>query len=62
MYACTLEIGRGFFEGVCTPSNTTANFRDPPHPATQRTGTPLPGLRPEVDHALRYCVRCLSLG
>ena len=30
MYACIHEIGRGFFEGVCTPSTTTANFGDPP--------------------------------
>jgi hypothetical protein len=32
MYACIPEIGDGFFEEVCTPSNTTANFRDPPPP------------------------------
>jgi hypothetical protein len=32
MYACTYEIGAGFFEGVCTPSNATANFRVPPPP------------------------------
>jgi hypothetical protein len=32
MYACILETTRGFFEGVCTPSNATANFRDPPPP------------------------------
>ena len=30
MYACILESGRGFFEGVCAPSNTTAYFCDPP--------------------------------
>jgi hypothetical protein len=24
MYACTLEIGRGFFEGVCAPMNASA--------------------------------------
>jgi hypothetical protein len=30
MYACISEIERGFFEGVCTPSNATAIFRDPP--------------------------------
>jgi hypothetical protein len=32
MYACIPEIERGFFEGVCTLSNATANFRDPPLP------------------------------
>jgi len=30
MYACISEIVGGFFEVVCTPSTTTANFRDPP--------------------------------
>ena len=28
MYACIPEIERGFFEGVCAPSDATANFRD----------------------------------
>jgi hypothetical protein len=36
MYACILETGRGFFEGVCTPGNATANFRDPPPPSLKR--------------------------
>src|SRR5215203_5196487 len=36
MYACILETGRGFFERVCTPSNATANFRDPPPPSLKR--------------------------
>ena len=30
MYACIHGIGSGFFEAVCTPSNATVNFRDPP--------------------------------
>ena len=30
MYACIPENGGGFFEGVCTPSNATAHFCDPP--------------------------------
>jgi hypothetical protein len=30
MYACIYETGGGFCEGVCTPSNAIANFRDPP--------------------------------
>jgi hypothetical protein len=30
MYACILEIGGGFFEGVCAPTNAAANFCDPP--------------------------------
>jgi hypothetical protein len=32
MYACILEIGCGFFEEVCTPSNTVAYLCDPPPP------------------------------
>jgi hypothetical protein len=32
MYAYILETGRGFFEGVCAPSNATAHFSDPPPP------------------------------
>jgi hypothetical protein len=32
MYACILEIGRGFFEGVCGQGNQPLAFRDPPHP------------------------------
>jgi hypothetical protein len=30
MYAYILETGRGFFEGVCTPSNKAAHLRAPP--------------------------------
>jgi hypothetical protein len=51
MYACIPEIDGGFCEVVCTPSNATADFRDPPQ--HKRTGAPLLGLRPEVDHAPR---------
>jgi hypothetical protein len=29
MYACILETERGFFAGVCAPSNATAHLRDP---------------------------------
>jgi hypothetical protein len=37
MYACVLETGRGFFEGVCAPGNATAYFSDhPPHRLTIR--------------------------
>jgi hypothetical protein len=50
MYACNHETWVGFFEGVCTPSNATVNFHDPPRPATQETGAPAMGLRPEVDY------------
>jgi hypothetical protein len=32
MYACIPEIGGGFFEGVCAPSNATAYLNDPPLP------------------------------
>ena len=40
MYACILEIGRGFFEGVCAPSNATAYLRDPPPPRNAREPEP----------------------
>jgi hypothetical protein len=42
MYACIPEIGCGFFAGVCTLSNTTANFHDPPR-VTIRELTPANG-------------------
>jgi hypothetical protein len=32
MYACVHKTGVGFFEAVCTLSNATANFHDPPPP------------------------------
>jgi hypothetical protein len=35
MYACNLETGRGFFEGVCAPGTPTAHLHDPP-PADSR--------------------------
>jgi hypothetical protein len=40
MYACVLEIGCGFFSGVCTPSDATAHFRDPPPPRYAREPEP----------------------
>jgi hypothetical protein len=40
MYACIPEIEGGFFEGVCTPSNATAIFRDPPPPRHARGPEP----------------------
>jgi hypothetical protein len=36
MYACISDIGGGFFEGVCPPSNATAHLRDPPLPFDTR--------------------------
>jgi hypothetical protein len=36
MYTCVRRTGDGFFERVCTPSNTTAHLHDPP---------PLPSIR-----------------
>jgi hypothetical protein len=41
MYACVRRTGRGFFEGVCPPSNATADFRDPPYPATRKNRSPI---------------------
>jgi hypothetical protein len=55
MYACIHETGRGFFEGVCAPSNATANFRDPPRntkepePQWQDSGPKRITLRATVD-------------
>ena len=36
MYAYIGEVGYKFFEGVCTPSNATAHFCDPPPPSSKR--------------------------
>jgi hypothetical protein len=62
MYACVHETGRGFFDGVCTPSNATAHFGDPPPPRNTKTGALLPVLRPELDNAPSYRERRFSLG
>ena len=40
MYAYTREAWRGFFEGVCTPSNATAHLDDPPPPHNAREPEP----------------------
>jgi hypothetical protein len=32
IYACFLEVGRGFFEGVCGRGHQPLTFRDPPLP------------------------------
>src|SRR5215217_8085072 len=40
MYACILETGRGFFEGVCAPGNASAYFRDPPPLLDSRIASP----------------------
>jgi hypothetical protein len=40
MYACTQETGGEFFVGVCTPSNATANFHDPPSPCNTKEPEP----------------------
>jgi hypothetical protein len=54
MYACILEMGGGFFEGVCTPSKATDHSYDPPPtPQYKRTGAPAMELRPDEDHAPR---------
>src|SRR5215212_3208060 len=50
MYACILEIGRGFFEGVRGREHKPLTFRDPPppHPATSSRSR-----RSQEDGALR---------
>jgi hypothetical protein len=40
MYACVHETWAGFFEGLCTPSNATTNFCDPPPPRIIREPEP----------------------
>jgi hypothetical protein len=40
MYACLHESWAGFFEGVCAPSNATANFHDPPPPRNTKEPEP----------------------
>jgi hypothetical protein len=60
MYACILETGRGFFEGVCTPSKATAHSYDPPparnaiepEPHWQGSGPKWITSRPTVNGAL----------
>jgi hypothetical protein len=59
MYACIPEIERGFFEEVCTPSNATADFRDPPptqrpEPYCQDSGLKRITRRATVDGALTW--------
>ena len=41
MYACIREMGCGFFEGVCEPSNEIANICDSPPPPTQENRSPI---------------------
>jgi hypothetical protein len=63
MYACTCEIGRGFFEGLCRLEVRLITFRDPPPPhQRRRTEAPLLRLRPEEDRVLLYRERRFSLG
>jgi hypothetical protein len=49
MYAYVHETGGGFFDGVCTPGNPTANFRDPPPPISAEHAT----LRKEIIEECR---------
>jgi hypothetical protein len=53
MYACIPEIGGGFFEVVCTPSTTTANFRAPPLPRNAKEPEPR-----QWDSGLKWIRRC----
>jgi len=43
MYAYIRGTGFGFFEGVCTLSNTTTIFHDPPLPPTHKNRSPIAG-------------------
>src|SRR5215217_5059377 len=57
MYACILETGRGFFEGVCAPCNATAHFRDPPPLLDSRIASP-EAFHPDAHVAITRS-RCL---
>jgi hypothetical protein len=58
MYACIHETRRGFFGGVCTPSDATAHSCDPPpnarepEPHCQGSGSKWITSRATVDGAL----------
>ena len=54
-----LKSGADFFRGVRTQQCNHQFLRPTPN---TKTGAPLPGLRPDVDHAPLYCVRRFSLG
>jgi hypothetical protein len=40
MYACVLGTERGFFEGLCEPSNASAYSYDPPPPPNTKEPEP----------------------
>ena len=50
MYSCVPETGCGFFEGVCTFSNASADTHDPP-PIDSRIDSPLPSVAARVNGA-----------
>ena len=60
MYACIPEMGLGFFEGACTPSNATANFRDPPPPLDSRMDSGRDAQAPEPHWFMENCGYGLS--
>src|SRR5215207_571981 len=57
MYACIYESGRGFFEGVCTHSNATANSRDPPPPRNTKEPEPC-----QCGSGSKGITRCATVG
>ena len=66
MYACIPQNTGGFFEVACTPSNATANIRDPspkpfanwplrvPARVNEAAGTSPPRPLDQVDEVLRH--------
>src|SRR5215207_9084776 len=63
MYACISETGRGFFEGVRTPSDATAHSRDPLHPCNAKEPEPhWQGSGPERINRRATVNRALSWG
>jgi hypothetical protein len=61
MYACVYETGSGFFVGVCTPSNATANFRDPPRPLDSPTALCQPCSKSNTEFTSeRSASKCLT--
>jgi len=59
MNACVRGIGRGFFEGVCTPSNATTNFRDHPHRLAIRELTPANDQLRKGEWGRYYIICCV---
>jgi hypothetical protein len=62
MYAYIPETDSAFFEGLCTPSNATANFRDPPRPLDSPTALFRLCSKPNTEFTSeRSASKCLTI-